>query len=91
MRTGKDRVEVSDVGGAVTLGGVHVRAGDLIVGDADGVLAVPREVEEQVAGICARIATREEAIVAEILTGTSLAEARKRHGYHLLQRGENQQ
>ena len=91
MRTGKDRVEVSDVGGAVTLGGVHVRAGDLIVGDGDGVLAVPREVAEQVAGICARIATREEAIVAEILAGTSLAEARKRHGYHLLQRGENQQ
>jgi 4-hydroxy-4-methyl-2-oxoglutarate aldolase len=90
MRTGKDRVEVSDVGGAVALGGVHVRAGDLILGDADGVLAVAREVEEQVAEICARIATREEAIVAEILTGTSLAEARKRHGYHVLQRGDTQ-
>ena len=48
MRTGKDRVEVSDVGGPVTIGGVNVRAGDLLLGDADGVLAVPREIEDEV-------------------------------------------
>lgn len=90
MRTGKDRVEVSDVGGAVSIGGVHVQAGDLLLGDADGVLAVPRETEQQVAEICSRIAIREEAIVSEILAGASLADARKRHGYHLLQRAEDQ-
>jgi 4-hydroxy-4-methyl-2-oxoglutarate aldolase len=89
MRTGKDRVQVSDVGGAVSVGGVHIRAGDLLLGDADGVLAVPREAEQQVADICAGIATREEAIVADVLSGTSLSEARARHGYHLLQRQES--
>jgi regulator of RNase E activity RraA len=88
MRTGKDRVEVSDVGRPVTIGGVNVRAGDLLLGDADGVLAVPREIEDDVAAVSAQIAAREEAIVTDILTGTSLADARKRHGYHLLQRHE---
>lgn len=88
MRTGKDRVEVSDVGRPVTIGGVNVRAGDLLLGDADGVLAVPREIEDEVAAVSAQIAAREEAIVTDILTGTSLADARKRHGYHLLQRQE---
>jgi 4-hydroxy-4-methyl-2-oxoglutarate aldolase len=88
MRTGKDRVEVSDVGRPVSVGGVHVRAGDLLLGDADGVVTVPLEAEEQVAAIAAEIAAREEAIVADILTGTSLADARRRHGYHLLQRQE---
>jgi regulator of RNase E activity RraA len=86
MRTGKDRVEVSDVGRPVTVGGVNVRAGDLLLGDADGVLAVPRDIEDEVAASCAQIAAREEAIVADILAGTSLADARNRHGYHFLQR-----
>jgi regulator of RNase E activity RraA len=88
MRTGKDRVEVSDVGRPVTIGGVTVRAGDLLLGDADGVLAVPREIEDEVAAISAQIAAREDAIVTDILAGTSLADARKRYGYHLLQRHE---
>ena len=88
MRTGKDRVEVSDVGRPVTVGGVNVRAGDLLLGDADGVLAVPREIEDEVAAVSVQIAAREEAIVTDILAGTSLADARKRHGYHLLQRHE---
>jgi 4-hydroxy-4-methyl-2-oxoglutarate aldolase len=86
MRTGKDRVEVSDVGRPVSVGGVQVRPGDLLVGDADGVVAVPREAEDQVAQICPGIAAREDAIVADVLAGASLAQARQRHGYHLLQR-----
>ncbi len=42
MRTGKDRVEVAEVGGPVTVGGVEVASGDLLVGDDDGVVVVPR-------------------------------------------------
>ena len=86
MRTGKDRVEVSDVGRSVTVGGVQVRPGDLLVGDSDGVVAVARDLVEGVAEVCAQISAREEAILADVLGGTSLAEARRRHGYHLLQR-----
>jgi 4-hydroxy-4-methyl-2-oxoglutarate aldolase len=88
MRTGKDRVEVSDVGRPVTVGGVQVRPGDLLLGDADGVVAVPRELTGEVAEICEQISAREEAILKDVLAGTSLAAARAAHGYHLLQRRE---
>ncbi len=86
MRTGKDRVEVSDVGRPVTVGGVQVRRGDLLLGDADGVIAIPHEIADQVAEICAEISTREEAVLADVLAGASIARARRGHGYHLLQR-----
>ncbi|BBG03006.1 MULTISPECIES: RraA family protein [Pseudonocardia] len=87
-RTGKDRVEVAEVGGPVGVGGVQVRPGDLLVGDADGIVAVPREVEDRIGEICAAITASEDAILADVLAGSSLAAARRRHGYHLLQRQE---
>jgi 4-hydroxy-4-methyl-2-oxoglutarate aldolase len=86
MRTGKDRVEVAEVGGAVSLGGVKVAAGQLVIGDADGVLAVPLDLEDQVLEIAAEIHAREERIVEAILSGVSLAQARLAEGYHTLQR-----
>jgi regulator of RNase E activity RraA len=88
MRTGKDRVEVSDVGRPVTVGGVQVRPGDLLLGDADGVIAVPQEITGEVAEICAVVSAREEAILKDVLAGGSIAEARRSNGYHLLQRRE---
>ncbi|MCS5734522.1 RraA family protein [Herbiconiux daphne] len=88
MRTGKDRVEVDEVGGSVSIGGVKVRAGDLVVGDADGAVVVAREIEDEVLAICDGIAAREAAILADVLSGVGIAEARRRHGYHLLQRHE---
>lgn len=87
MRTGKDRVEVAEVDGRVSIASVNISPGQLILGDADGVLAVPTDVEDAVAEICAEIDERESAIVDAVLSGVSLAEARARHGYHVLQRG----
>ncbi|GII85526.1 diguanylate cyclase [Sphaerisporangium siamense] len=88
MRTGKDRVEVAEVQGPVTIGGVQVRPGDLILGDQDGVLAVPRDCEERVLEIAEQIAAREDAILRMALDGATIAEARAAHGYHNLQRKE---
>lgn len=86
MRTGKDRVEVSDVQRPVTVGDVQVAPGDLILGDADGVVVVAQAAEEAVLQVAREINERENAIVADILAGSSLADARARHGYHKLQR-----
>jgi len=41
--------EVIEVNGAVNCGGVQVRPGDIIVGDEDGVVAVPSEMVEEYA------------------------------------------
>jgi 4-hydroxy-4-methyl-2-oxoglutarate aldolase len=86
MRTGKDRVAVSDVGSPVSVAGIRVRAGDLLVGDDDGVVVVPVEFEHEVLAVAREIEARESAILAAALAGGSLVEARKAHGYHELQR-----
>ncbi len=89
MRTGKDRVEVADVGTTVSLGDVQVRPGDLVVGDDDGLLVVPRGHEERVLELARTIATTEDRIIQEALSGTPLGASRRRHGYHTLQRAED--
>jgi len=89
MRTGKDRVELAEVGAPVSLGDVQVRPGDLVLGDDDGVVVVPRAHEERVLEAARAIVATEDRILDEALSGTPLGEARRRHGYHVLQRGED--
>lgn len=88
MRTGKDRVEVVEVGGTVTIGDVQVHAGDIVVGDDDGIVVVPLAHEDRVLEVARQIAEREAAILSDALASGSLREARARHGYHTLQRGD---
>src|SRR4029079_10223657 len=71
MRTGKDRVEVAEVGGLVAIGGVQVKPGDLLVGDDDGVVAIGQDVEAEAIEIARGIEQREAAIVADALAGAS--------------------
>lgn len=86
MRTGKDRVQVSDVGGPVSVSGIQINVGDLLIGDDDGVIAIPHTIEQEVLEKALLIAEREAAILADALGGMALGEARGRHGYHQLQR-----
>jgi len=44
----KGRGQVAAIDEPVELAGVHVEPGDLVFGDADGVVAIPRRVEEKV-------------------------------------------
>lgn len=86
MRTGKDRVQVEAYEQPVSLGDVRVCPGDLIVGDADGIVVVPRARLQEV--LEKALATRviEEQILATALGGVPLVEARKQFKYHSLQR-----
>ncbi len=88
MRTGKDRVQVEATQVPVTIGGARVAPGDLIRGDADGALVVPREHEERVLAAAEAIQAAEDAIRAAVRGGMSLREARQAHGYHQLQTRE---
>ena len=85
MRTGKDRVQVEAVNGPVTIGDARVAAGDLLRGDADGVLVIPRAHEDAVLTAAEEIDAVEQQIRAAINDGKTLAEARKALGYHQLQ------
>ena len=85
MRTGKDRVEVESMGQPVSLGDVQVRPGDVLVGDADGIVVVPRSREDEVLSTAQSIEEAETAIEAETAKGTRLDDARTKHRYHALQ------
>ena len=86
MRTGKDRVQVSDTQVPVSLGDVRVRPGDILVGDDDGVVVVPRDREIDVLRLAQKIAAAEERIVTAVRQGDRLDKTREALRYHSLQR-----
>jgi 4-hydroxy-4-methyl-2-oxoglutarate aldolase len=85
MRTGKDRVQVEAVNSVVNIGDARVHAGDLLRGDADGVVVIPQAHEDAVLTAAEEIDAIEQQIRAAINEGKTLAEARKQLGYHQLQ------
>jgi 4-hydroxy-4-methyl-2-oxoglutarate aldolase len=85
MRTGKDRVQMTGVQVPVTVGQVRVRPGDILIGDGDGIVVVPRERETEVLDVARSIEETEERIREQVLRGVRLVEARQQLGYHALQ------
>jgi 4-hydroxy-4-methyl-2-oxoglutarate aldolase len=85
MRTGKDRVQVEALGVAVEIGRVRVAPGDLVRGDADGVIVIPREHEAQVLDAAEQIEHAENRIREAVRKGSRLDDARRAHHYHQLQ------
>jgi len=86
MRTGKDRVRVEATQVPVSVGGIRVEPGDLLLGDGDGIVVVPAARADEVLETAERIEGAEAAIRAAIEAGTALGEARRAAGYHDLQR-----
>ncbi len=66
------------VGAPVTLGGMHVRPGDVIVGDGDGVVVVPGDRLEQVLATLDRVRAAEVEMERQVRGGLTLTEAAKR-------------
>jgi len=85
MRTGKDRVQVEATNVPVNIGDVRVAPGDLLRGDADGVISIPKEHEERVLAAAEEIEAAEKAIREAVASGMRLDEARKQFKYHHLQ------
>ena len=54
----------------IAIGGMPVNPGDIIVGDADGLVAVPQEMAEQVLASAKAIVAKETAAMQQILAGT---------------------
>src|SRR6516225_1861001 len=85
MRTGKDRVQVEAMNCAVNIGDARVHPGDILRGDSDGVVVIPKEHEEKVLTAAEEIDSIEAQIRKFVNDGMTLAEARKQLGYHKLQ------
>ena len=85
MRTGKDRVQLDATQIAVNIGDARVAPGDILRGDADGVVVIPRAHESEVLITAEGVAAAEDAIRKSVREGMRLDEARKQFGYHQLQ------
>ena len=64
-----DKDGPGEINVAVSCGNIVVQAGDLIVGDADGVAVVPRDHAAEVLDLVRILIKKEEARVAEIASG----------------------
>ena len=60
------------IGTPVVLGGVAVDAGDILVGDSDGVVVVPRDRIDDVIGELARVRAAEQALEAKVRDGLTV-------------------
>lgn len=88
MRTGKDRVQVEATGVPVNIGDARVAPGDLVRGDADGVVVIPKAHEDAVLDTAEAIEAAEDRIRAAVRGGMRLDEARRQFRYHQLQTRE---
>ncbi len=88
MRTGKDRVQVEATGVPVNIGQARVAPGDILKGDADGVVVIPQAHEDRVLDTAEAVEAAEDAIRRAVRGGMRLDEARKQHKYHQLQTRE---
>ena len=75
---GRGRVSAIDV--PVECAGVAVRSGDLVLGDADGVVVLPREAETEALRRAEEKLAGERTTLRELQEGQSLAEVFARHG-----------
>lgn len=85
MRTGKDRVQLVARNVPVTIGGAAVTPGDILRGDSDGVIVIPRRSEDEVLAIAEDIDAAEKEIRLRLKAGSRLDETRDKLGYHSLQ------
>jgi regulator of RNase E activity RraA len=74
------RGRVIDYRVAVEIGGVRVRPGDILFGDRDGVLVIPKEAEEEAIRLAFEKAATENEVRRAIEAGMSTVEAFERFG-----------
>lgn len=71
----KGRVDVIEENVPVTIDGVRIKPGDVIVGDADGVCVIPAELEEQVLALVGDKSVGEAQFRAAVAGGMGVTEA----------------
>jgi 4-hydroxy-4-methyl-2-oxoglutarate aldolase len=76
----KGRGVVADIDVPIRCGGVAIAPGDLVIGDADGVVVVPRAVEARAVARAFEKVASEDRTRDELAGGAKLADVFARHG-----------
>lgn len=76
----KLRGKVHSINRSVELQGIVVQFEDLIFGDNDGVVVIPREVEKKVLDRCTDVSRREKRILLNVAEGVHADKIRAEHG-----------
>ena len=76
--TGRAQVAAIDV--PVELAGVHIEPGDLVFGDADGVVAIPRKIEDKVLAAALEKVSGENRTRDALRRGEKLKDVYERYG-----------
>ncbi|MGN7736913.1 RraA family protein [Ensifer sp. 22564] len=74
------RGKVVDYGIPIEIGGIRIRPGDILFGDRDGVLVIPREAEREAIALALEKAETESKVRLAIEGGMSTVEAFERFG-----------
>jgi regulator of RNase E activity RraA len=64
----------------VDCGGVLVNPGDIIFGDIDGVVVIPKELEKEVIPLALEKVSKEDQLREELLKGSLLRDAYNKYG-----------
>ncbi|MBM3143246.1 MAG: RraA family protein [Chloroflexi bacterium] len=80
MVDGAGRSIVIDHNCPVDCGGVLVNPGDIIFGDIDGVVVIPRELEKEVIPLALEKVSKENQVRDELLKGSLLRDAYNKYG-----------
>ena len=79
--TGKRRLQLQPLGITVFIGGVAISEGDVVTGDATGIVAVPRSRLDVVLEIAERITAIDAEVEKRLHAGETFAEAAAASGY----------
>ena len=82
MKTGGGRLRVGEKQVPVNIGSITVNPGDVIVADADGVTAIPKDREDEVLPLLREFDKADRKIIEALKEGIPLKEARKRYAYN---------
>jgi len=76
----KGRGKVVEIDTPIDCAGVRIESGDLVFGDVDGVVVVPRNLEEEALACALRKVSGENSTRDELLRGAKLKDVFDRHG-----------
>jgi len=78
VTTAQTRLETALVNSPIKCGGIQVRPGDLVFGDYDGVVVVPKAYIKEVHSVCLEYLEEEEKVRSAIRSGVKLSELKRR-------------